>query len=85
MEEEKRKLSVHEVRRTIATALVAAFGFVIALLWRDAVVGVLDVYGISLVPGAGLLEVGVFVLAAVIVTIAMVGLIVTVSRWSGKE
>ncbi len=83
MAENKKELSVAEVRRTIATALAAAFGFVIALLWRDVVIGALDVAGISLVPGAGLAAVGIFVLTAVLVSIVMVVAIVVVSRWSG--
>lgn len=55
----------------------------IALLWRDVAVGVLDVAGISLEPGAGLATVGIFVIAALAVTIVIAEAIVVVSRWSG--
>ena len=44
---EEKKLSKGEVKMTIATALAAAFGFVIALLWKDVVTGGLKVAGID--------------------------------------
>ena len=43
---EEKKLSVGEVRKTIAVSLAAAFGFVIALLWNEVVKGGLKVAGI---------------------------------------
>ncbi len=83
MAKDKKQLSVTEVRRTIATALAAAFGFVIALIWRDAVVGALDVAGITLEAGAGLAAIIGFVITAVVVSVVMVVAIVVVSRWGG--
>ena len=31
-----------EVKSTIATAIAAAFGFIIALIWRDIIVGLVE-------------------------------------------
>ncbi|MDX1534728.1 MAG: DUF5654 family protein [Thermoplasmata archaeon] len=85
MAETAKEISVAEVRRTVATALAAAFGFVIALFWRDAVVGILEVAGITLEAGADLGSVVYFILTGVLVTVIMVIAIVVVSRWSGSE
>ncbi len=41
MAEDRKRVSVPEVRSTIATALGVAFAFVIALIWKDAVIGAL--------------------------------------------
>lgn len=85
MAEGEKKVSAAEVRRTIATALAAAFGFVIALLWRDVVLGGIAVAGVSLSAEGGLTGLLVFTGTAVVLTIVMVVLIVVVSRWGGKE
>ena len=85
MAEDEKHVSVTEVRRTIATALAAAFGFVIALIWRDAVVGALEVAGITLEPGAGLAAIIGFVITAIVVSVVMVVAIVVVSRWGGSR
>jgi hypothetical protein len=83
MAEEQKQVSVTEVRRTIATALAAAFAFVIALIWKDAVIGALEVAGIVLEPGAGVAAIISFVITAVILSAVMVIAIVIVSRWGG--
>lgn len=85
MGEPPTELSVSAIRRTIATALAAAFGFVIALLWRDVVLAALAIGGISLESGGGLTDLVVFTGTAIGVTVLMVILIVLVSRWSGNR
>jgi len=83
---EERKLSAAEVRRTIATSLAAAFGFVIALLWNNVVQGGLKVAGvdttfqnISLVGWIGYLA------TALIITLVMIVFIVVIGRWGSKS
>ncbi len=82
---EEKKLSKGEVKMTIATALAAAFGFVIALLWKDVVTGGLKVAGIDTtfaeIDLAGWL---VYMVLAVVLTVAMVVLIIVVGRWGSK-
>ncbi len=82
---DEKKLSAGEVKRTIATSLGAAFGFVIALLWNSVVTGGLKVAGIdttfqdiSLGGWVG------YAATAVVLTVVMVVLIVVVGRWGGK-
>jgi Mn2+/Fe2+ NRAMP family transporter len=63
------------IKAVIGTAIVSAFGFIIALFWRDAITAVIT----DLVPeGEGLLY-SFFV--AILVTIIAVVAIYMVSRW----
>lgn len=81
---EERKLSIAEVRRTIATSLATAFGLVIALLWSNVVMGGLTTAGVKLTPDAGWVGLAIFAVIAVVVTVGMIVLIIVVSRWGGK-
>ncbi len=85
---EEKKLSMNEVRITIATSLATAFGFVIGLLWNNVVVGGLNVAGISPTlsgTDATVDKWAIFVITAVIITVVMVLMIILVSRWGGKK
>lgn len=82
---DEKKFSVGEVRKTIAGALAAAFGFVIALLWNSVVTGGLKVAGIDTtftdIDLGGWL---VYLVTAVVLTVVMVIFIIIVGRWGGK-
>ena len=85
---EERKISVGEIRRTIATSLGAAFGFVIGLLWSNVVLFGVATAGINLSPGSANGNWGgwaYFVVTAVVITLVMVVLIVVVGRWGSKD
>ncbi|MFQ6128709.1 MAG: DUF5654 family protein [Thermoplasmata archaeon] len=84
-EEDEKKLSVKEVRSTIATSLAAAFGFVIALVWKEVVMGGLVVAGVNLEATPELAGWAYFLVTAVVVTIVMIIFIIVISRWGGKE
>lgn len=82
---DERKLSAGEVRKTIATSLAAAFGFVIALLWNQVVTGGLKVGGIDTTFDT--IDLGgwlVYVVTAVVLTVVMVLLIILIGRWGNK-
>jgi len=82
---EEKKLSVGEVKKTIATALAAAFGFVIALLWVSVVTGGLKVAGID--PTLDSFDLGNWIgylITAIVLTVVMVVLIILVSRLGSK-
>ena len=85
MADEEKKLSSSEVRKTIATSLAAAFGFVIALLWKEVVTGGLKVAGIDTtfvdIDLGGWL---VYMVTAVVLTVVMVLMIIIVGRWGNK-
>lgn len=82
---DEKTISKHEVRLTISTALAAAFGFVIALLWKDVVTGGLKVAGIDTTfVDIDLVGWLLYMLLAVVLTVAMVVLIIVVGRWGSK-
>lgn len=77
-------LNLGEVKINIATAIAAAFGFVIALLWRDIIIGLLKMTpfwseeGFSDPAGAA-----VAIVMVIIVTIICVIGIMYISKWGG--
>jgi hypothetical protein len=82
---DEKKLSVSEVRKTIATSLAAAFGFVIALLWNSVVTGGLKVAGVdtTFVDITFMGWIG-YVVTAIVITIVMIILIIVIGRWGSK-
>ncbi len=83
-----RKIRLGEVRKTIATSLAAAFGFVIALMWNTVVQSGFATAGIPLGATANKNDWGgwaYFVVSAIVITVVMVIFIVLVSRLAGKE
>ena len=84
---EDKKLSAGEVRKTMATALGAAFGFVIALVWNNVVVGGLATGGINLSSTAVKNDWGAWAIGfvtALILTVFMIVLIIVIGRWGAK-
>jgi hypothetical protein len=84
-EEEEVELSVSEVRRTIATSLAAAFGFVIALIWKEVVLGGLSIAGVNLTGGTEALGWVYGMVTATVLTVMMIVFIIIISRWGGKK
>lgn len=82
LEREAKKI-IKAVRKNTGTAILAAFAFVIALVWRDAIQqGVNSVVQRLNIPQEGYLFT---VIAAIIVTIVCVLGILLVSRWAEKK
>jgi len=82
---EQKELSKSEVKKTIATSLAAAFGFVIALLWKEVVMGGLAVAGIDVTFAD--IDLGgwlIYMVLAIVLTVFMVLLIVIIGRWGSK-
>jgi hypothetical protein len=85
---EQKKISMAEVRKTVATSLAAAFGFVIALMWNTVVQSGFATAGIPLGTTATKGDWAgwaYFVVSALVITVVMVIFIVVVSRAAGKE
>jgi hypothetical protein len=82
---DEKELSKSEVKKTIAASLAAAFGFVIALLWKEVVMGGLAVGGIDVtfedIDLGGWL---IYMVLAIVLTVFMVMLIVIIGRWGSK-
>lgn len=75
-----------EVKISIATAIAAAFGFVIALLWRDVIIGILTYFGLW---GTSAMDdpIGIIItiVVVIIITILCVFGILYISKWGGIE
>lgn len=82
LEEEARRFR-REVQKNIGTAILAAFGFIIALVWRDAIQESID----KLLKVLNLTGTGYFykIITAIIITVTCVIGIMQVSKWSEKE
>jgi uncharacterized membrane protein (DUF106 family) len=72
-----------EIRNDISGPVVASFGFIIALVWRDAIKGALDEYLLR----AGLLENAYIyqIISAIIVTIIFITIIIIFTKWGRKR
>jgi len=73
-----------EVRKTIATSLGAAFGFVIALVWSNVVLGGLALTGAPLTAPKDAMGLVLGIVTALVLTIFMIVLIIVIGRWGGK-
>jgi len=79
-------IKLSEIKINIATAIAAAFGFVIALLWRDVIIGILKFYGWWRDGGFDTVEamVGGIVIVIVITILCVLG-IMYISKWGGID
>ncbi len=79
-------MKLKEVKINIATAIAAAFGFVIALLWRDVIIGILKFYGWWQDGGFDSTEAIIGgVIIVIVITILCVFGIMYISKWGGIE
>ena len=79
-------VKISEVKLSIATAIGAAFGFVIALLWRDIIIGFLKLGGLWQEGGFGDLTGGIIAtVVAIIITLVCIIGILYISKWGGIE
>ena len=75
-----------EVKINIATAIAAAFGFVIALLWKDVIIGILQKAGFWREGGfPEWSDAAVGIIVVIIITILCVIGIMYISKWGGIQ
>ncbi|MBP1662471.1 MAG: hypothetical protein H6P94_720 [Thermoplasmatales archaeon] len=77
-------VTIKEIKSTIAVSIAAAFGFIIALIWKDVIVGAMQLAGLwqeGGFPDTMSLIIGI-VVGLVITIISVVG-IVYISKWGG--
>ena len=80
------KVTMGEIKKTIAVAIAGAFGFIIALLWKDVIIGIMKLAGIWAEGGYkdwGAATIGI--ITVIIITIVCVLGIVYISKWGGVE
>lgn len=79
-------VTIKEIKSTVAIAIAGAFGFIIALIWKDIIIGAMKLAGFWQEGGfadSNALLIGVIV--AVIITIVAVLGILFISKWGGVE
>jgi len=78
-------VTTKEVKSTIATAIAAAFGFIIALIWRDIIIGLMNMAGLNVNKFTDLVGAVIAVVSAIILTLICVFGILYISRWGGAS
>jgi hypothetical protein len=76
-------VTIKEIKNTIAVAIAAAFGFIIALIWKDIIVGLVNMTGLSVSAPTNLESAIVALVTGLIITIICVLGIIYISKWGG--
>jgi len=74
-----------EVKKTIATAIAAAFGFIIALIWRDIIMGLFALGGLEVGDITDATGAIIAIVSGIIITVVCVFGILYVSKWGGVK
>jgi hypothetical protein len=77
-------VTIKEIKSTIAVAIAAAFGFIIALIWKDIIIGAMKLGGFWQEGGfadTNALIIGIVV--GVVITLVSVLGIIYISKWGG--
>ena len=79
-------VKLSDVKINIATAVAAAFGFVIALLWRDIIIGLLKLGNLWQDGGFDTINGAVLsIIIAIVITVVCVFGIMYISKWGGIQ
>jgi len=79
-------VSVKEVKSTIAISIAGAFGFIIALIWKDIIIGAMKLRGLWQDGGfadTNALIIGIVV--AIVITLVAVFGILFITKWGGVK
>ncbi len=77
-------VSLKDVKINIATAIAAAFGFIIALIWKDIIVGIMKLANLWQEGGpTSWMAAGIAIIVAVVITVVSVLGITFISKWGG--
>jgi len=81
--EVRKMVGLGEVKSTIATAIAAAFGFIIALIWRDIIVGLFNLAGLKINEITNTTGAITATISGVIITVVCIFGILYISKWGG--
>ena len=77
-------VSIGEVKISIATAIAAAFGFIIALIWKEIIIGLMVLARMWQEGGpTSWGNAGIAVVSAIIITLVCIFGILYISKWGG--
>lgn len=79
-------VTVKEVKSMIAVAIAGAFGFIIALIWKDIIIGAMKLGGFWQEGGfADTTALLIGIIVAVVITIVAVFGILFITKWGGAD
>jgi len=78
-------VKLKEIKINIATAIAAAFGFIIALIWKEIIVGIFAYFGLKISDLTTTAGIAIAVVTGIIITILCVLGIVYIAKWGGVE
>ncbi len=76
-------VKLNEVKINISTAIAAAFGFVIALVWKEIIVGLFALGGLTINDIQDGMGAAIAVIAGIIITVVCVIGIMYITKWGG--
>jgi len=77
-------VTIKEIKSTIAVAIAAAFGFIIALIWKDIIVGAMKLGGLWQEGGfSDMTSLIIGLVVGLVITVVSVLGIVYISKWGG--
>lgn len=79
------KPSKASMKTTIAVAIGGAFGFIIALIWRDVIIGLMNMGGLNVDKFKDVTGAGIAIVVAAIITLICVSGIYYISKWGGVK
>jgi hypothetical protein len=78
-------VKISEVKLTVSTAIAAAFGFIIALIWKEIIVGLFALAGLTINDIADSTGAIIAIISGLIITLVCVFGILYISKWGGIE
>jgi len=72
-----------EVKISVSTAIAAAFGFIIALIWKEIIVGLFALAGLTINDITDVTGAVIAIISGVIITLVCVFGILYISKWGG--
>jgi len=76
-------VKLSDVKINIATAIAVAFGFIIALIWKEIIVGLFALAGLTINDINDVTGAVIAIVAGVIITLVCVIGIMYISKWGG--
>lgn len=76
-------VKLSEVKINMATAIAAAFGFIIALIWKEIIVGLFALAGLTINDIADTTGAVIAIISGIIITLVCVIGIMYISKWGG--
>ena len=76
-------VTIKEIKNTVAVAIAAAFGFIIALIWKDIIIGLMNMTPFKVTAPTDTASAVVAVISGIVITVICVIGIIYISKWGG--